>query len=538
MRFEERLKKLRPRPAAEWNPLARTRRTGQKEAMMSLAAAGLIAALVLALAPSRSESPFPAQDRPPADPLLDPAPITAPIASWYRLDRRQGSDWVHAGYASEMLIPVGGKPWAFDYAYDLAFILPRADEQLTGGRFSITAQLDKAFEAVTLDGFLALREGGGRSLKMKSLDETRELEVFTGEGLVRIRKSIDDPATPIPSLMLYSAFRTRNLYDQSVLRFIDVWGADRLVSLSAAVSKPAKRTVLGHEATVIDVELKTMSALFPELPALTKFTLDRFGRIIHGETADGTLRLVLVASEEEATKGDAMMKDSNRRDPFTKVGRPTAATLEVQLPPAPRVTSVDESLARAEALLKALREDILAHRDPAAADHYANLVAVYRELWTRAQGTQRSTLDWIRLDAEAVYGGVKRVVARAHALHDTINDFVNALMIPEAAAKMETLKSIEDLPALWRQEERTEITKLIASASESLDRGRAMVELAAKKLVVTGMVVAEPAKTYAVINGKNVRVGDRIDGVKVEAINRNFVTVSLRGVTRDLTLAK
>ena len=406
MRMEERLKQLRPRPAPAWNPQARPRLAGRKEALMSLAAAGLIAALVLVLAPPRRDVVIPTQDPPAVDPLPDPAPITAVLASWYRLDRRQGDAWEHAGYASEKLSPVGGKPWAFDYAYDLAFLLPRGDDQLIGGRLSLTAQLDKSFEAVTLDGFLALRDGGGRSLKMKSLDETRELEVFSGESLVRLRKSIDDPATPIPSLMLYSAYRTRNLRDGCLLRFIDVWGEDRLVSLAAAVSKPGKRTLLGRESTIFDVELKSMSALFPELPALTKFTLDRFGRIVGAETADGSLRLVLVEAEEQATRGDAMMKDSLRRDPFVKAGRPATPTLDVKLPPAPRVTSIDESLARAEALLASLRDDVIAGRDRAAADHYENLVALYRELWNRTQGVQRSKLDTVRFNAEAVYGGV------------------------------------------------------------------------------------------------------------------------------------
>ncbi len=465
----------------------------------------------------------------------DPAPVTAPITSWYRLERRNGKDWEHVGYACEKLIPVGGKPWTFDYAYDFAFIMARGEERLAGGRFMVTAQLDKHCEAQTIDGFLSLREGGGRSIKMTTLDDARVLELVTGDQKFRIKKSLDDPATPVPSLMLYSAFRTKNLDDKTPLRFIDAWAKDALVTLTATVSKPEKRQVLDRPVTVVDVEIKNMSAIFPELPAFTRFTLDRFGRIVQAETGDGNERLLLVAGEDDAIRGDKMLKESNRRDPFAKKDVPT---IDVVITPGARIISVADSLKRAAALLTSLRDAALAGREKAAEEHYTALVALYKELWPRAQALDQSKLEKIRVDAEGVHGGVKRVVRYANALHDTINDYVEALSMAKAAEKLALLKSLEDSPALWRQAERAEISTLIASASAALDRGHATIELNKKKLVLSGMMIADAKNTYAVINDQSVRVGDIVDGVKVEKITRDLVTVSLNGVKRDLTLSK
>ena len=541
MNLENRLKHLRPRPAPVWNPDAQRRRADRREAWLPLAAAGLLLAIVIALAtPSATKTPAGPQDDAATQRAPDPEPVTTPIVSWYRLDRLEAKEWKHVGYACERITPVGGRSWAFEYSYDLAFIFPVGDEKLTGGRFSVTAQLDAHGEAVTIDGFLALRDGPGRSLKLRTLDDERVLEMSSGDSVVKVRKTLDDPATPIPSLMLFSAVQTRNLADGTPLRHLDAWGLEPLVTVRATVSKPAKRPVLGREATVFDVELRDMSATLPELPAFTRFTLDRFGRIIHSEPADGSLRLDLVAREDDALLGDKMLKESGRRDPFArKPADPQITTRDVPLPPAPRVASVVDSLARAEMLLKALGDDVRANRGKAATERYAHLVALYRELWPRTRDASQAKLAKIRTDAETLFGGIQRVLERASALHSTIDTFVQALQIKEAEKRLAALTALEDAPELWRQEQRAQLTRLIASASAVLERGRIMVELTAKKLVLTGMVVSEdPRQTWALVNGTKVRVGDTIEGVRVESITRACVTVSLRGVARDLLLSK
>lgn len=541
MSIEDRLRRLQPLPAPEWNPNAPARRAPRIDFWMPLAAAGLFAAIAFMLVAPAIVSTTPAA---PQDPAVqrapDPEPVTAPILSWYRLDRLEEGDWKHAGYAQEYIIPVGGKSWAFEYVYELAFIFPIGEEKLAGGRLGITAQLDRNGEAVTLDGFLRLREGDGRSLKLRTLPLERIVEMSAGDTAVKVRKSLDDPATPLPSLMLFSAMQTRNLTSKTPLRYLDAWGSDPLLSLAAIISRAEKRAVLGKQVTAFDVELHNLSSILPELPAFTKFTLDRFGRIVKAESADGAVRLQLVEDEKAALLGDRMLRESGMRDPFMRPNaKGPASTLEVHLPPAPRVASVPDSLAHAAALLVALRDDVVGNRDKAAAQHYADLVALYRELWPRSQGVDQAKLEKIRLDAEAAYGGVRRVLLRAHALHDTIADFVDALQIPDAEKRLAALKAIEEVPELWRQEQRAEVTRLIAAASGIVDHGRAMAELTAKKLVLTGLVVAEdPKKTYAVINDTRLRVGDVIEGVRVDAITRGHVTVSLRGAKRDLTLSK
>jgi hypothetical protein len=145
----------------------------------------------------------------------------------------------------------------------------------------------------------------------------------------------------------------------------------------------------------------------------------------------------------------------------------------------------------------------------------------------------------MRLDAERSYGGVKRLVRQATALAESIGEYVDALAIRDAQARFDLLKGIPDRPELWRQAERDEVVKLAALGAASLDRGHAMITLQAKKLVLTGTAITSDARnTYAVINDKNLRVGDVIDGVKVESISRDSVVVSLNGVKRDLLLAK
>jgi hypothetical protein len=541
MNIEDRLRRLQPLPAPDWNPNAPARRAPRIDFWMPLAAAGLFTAIAFTLvAPTMvATTPVAPQD-PAVQRAPDPEPVTAPILSWYRLDRLDQKEWRHAGYAQESIIPVGGKPWAFEYVYELAFIFPIGEENLAGGRLAITAQLDPNGEAVTLDGFLRLREGDGRSLKLRTLPLERIVEMSAGDTAVKVRKALDDPATPIPSLMLFSAMQTRNLTSKTPLRYLDAWGSDPLLSLAAIISKAEKRPVLGRPVTAFDVELRNLSSILPELPAFTKFTLDRFGRILKAESADGAVRLQLVEDEKAALLGDRMLKESGMRDPFTRPNaKGPASTLEVHLPPAPRVASVPDSLAHAAALLIALRDDVVENREKAAAQHYADFVALYRELWPRSQGVDQAKLEKMRLDAEAAYGGVRRLLQRANALHDTIADFVEALRIPEAEKRLSSLKAIEDAPELWRQEQRADVTRLIAAATGLVERGRAMAELAAKKLVLTGIVVTDnPKQTFAIINDQRLRAGDVIDGVVVETITRGNVTVSLRGAKRDLALSK
>jgi hypothetical protein len=473
----------------------------------------------------------------------EPAPVTAPIASWYRLDRKEEGDWRHRGYAREKLSPVGGRSWSYEYTWELTFIFPYGESDLAVGRLFIEAQLRENFDAEKLSASLDVKEKVGRSYKLTTEETRRVLEILTPpDSITRIPISLDDPATPVPTLMLYGAWRTKSLGGKASLRYIDPWAAKPLVLVEAAAAKAAKREILGREVTVIDVELKGAPPIAPTLPAFTKVTLDRFGRTVAAESADGLTRLQLVADEKEAIQADKMLLDFyNRRDPLSKVKPPEKPVIrEVVIESVVRLAADPaDSLARVGELLKQLQGFVAQGREAEAARVYVDLVGYYRRLWDRLPAVDQAKLAAHRASAEKVWGGINRLVRQAGVWRTVIEDYATALDLKKAQeyqAKLEALASREEL---WRMDELKAVEKLAREGTAILELCKARIDLEARPLALTGTAVTgDPKTTFCVINDQSLRAGESIGGVRVEKITRDGVTVSLNGATRELHLAK
>ncbi len=471
-----------------------------------------------------------------------PAPITAPIVSWYRFDRKEREDgderWIHHGFAREKLTPVGGKSWAYDYTWEFVFIMPQGETKLSSGRLLIEAQLDAHFDAVQMDGSIKVVDGDSRQFALRTEGDRRVLTITCSDRILKVLKSIDDPATPLAPLMLMAAWRTGNLKDGTPLRFIDPWVEKPLVEVVPAVAKPVKRELLGQNATVIDVSLKGLPPMMPEIPAFPTVTMDRYGRFVAAASEDGTLRLSLVADEENAVKGDAMLQKA-RRDPFAKPAAKSLPTIEVTLQASARVADADSSFDRAKTLAGSIRDHVLAQDREKAERDYLAFLAIYRVLWDRLDSIKQAKLEKMRIDAEASFGGVAQLLRRAEAIVATMNDYVDALQVAKAQEYLKILETLEKHDAFYRREEQKQIQKFAREGAAVVERGRTLVELHGKKLVLTGTAVTgDPKTTFAVINDNNVRVGETVAGVKVESITRDLVVVSLNGVKREIALKK
>jgi hypothetical protein len=478
----------------------------------------------------------------------DPAPVSAPIDSWYAMERASGQAWEHFGYAREVLTPVGGKAWAFEYRFESMVFLPKGQDELQRGRLYVDALLSDAFTLKRLDASAQLAGdtvSQSRALELRGDGVRNTLVIDTLERKpaprIKLHLTPDDPATPVPALLIYAAWRAKLLPGNAEMRYVDMWSEKPLLSVELSAGKPERREVVGRAATVIDVQLKGARDFIPGVPALSRVTIDRFGRALSAESADGRVRMRLVAGEKEATGGERMLTEYARRDPFQKPLEKVKPGQDVVIEAAPVVLARPDlnPVAAMERLVEDLRSHVANRDDASARAVYEHIIALYRAYLERVPGHERQLLEKARADAEVLHPGVARLVRQARALVETIETYGRAGDFARVEARLGTLRELARRPEFWKRKEQLEVDALLAEGERLADLARSQAALLAKKLVLTGCAVtSDPKTTFCVINDHALRVGETIEGVRVDEIRRETVVVALGAARRELTLSK
>ena len=563
-------------------------------------------ALLLALGAFAQQPAEKAQGAPPAPPAKDAAaPAAAPAAvsqeaapqsdrldlsssleSWYRIT--QGDDASHIGYMHEILAraPQGTSwRWTYDLTSEVELSLTdeRGQKKPTPETYSqqiSQARLDDSLVPISLE----LSEVRGEQQlqgKVASDESGRRIEV--------VLSSAERPTFPVAaeeevhyslSLMFVSLRQTGQLarpgQRKANLLSLKQDGTAPLAEVVFEIREAVKREYQGKK----DVFVTPVSFLKPPPAAardleLTEAYIDRYGRIVEAATRGGVRRL-LVKTEKEAVGGRPMI-GSSRRDPWRKdlalasKGATRAAEGQDERPPVPEnpdqfAKSVESLQKQVEELRKANDEK----RSVEAEQLYQKILDTL-EVLTKAHQDQRmgpaqaGQLVQIRQDAERIYGGLERLMKQLRLVYVRCLQLFDQDDCPGMERSIEELRKALNRRELKGQEQLGEVVKWIGQLEPLVARCKTRLELARKKLVVTGTTTAEewepvpldlrvsvfghqvgaihPVRfvrpiRLAVINGQTYRVGDVVEGegVRVEKIWTYGVQVSLRDETRDVGL--
>jgi hypothetical protein len=304
--------------------------------------------------------------------------------------------------------------------------------------------------------------------------------------------------------------------------------------------------------------------------------VDKFGRIVE-ETRRGGLRMILVKGEEEAVGHETRLRQRARRDPFRKDLAMTLRAKEKEGVAAGekkedvRITDAAQVQARlkeGQKLLEDLRKAREENREAEGEQIYQKLLALHQALrkflQERPQGqdVQRQTEE-LRRQTEEVWGGAERLMKKLRLVYVRVMELFDRDECDEMAKGVEELRKAQDRPELHDTPQLLLLAGWVAKVEPLVAKCRTRMELARKKIVLTGTIAYEewtfqpvdpsvavfghvagapqevrfikPSR-LAVINDKVYRVGDVVEGegVRVEKIWPHGVQVSLREETRDV----
>jgi hypothetical protein len=300
--------------------------------------------------------------------------------------------------------------------------------------------------------------------------------------------------------------------------------------------------------------------------------VDRFGRPVE-EIARNGLRILLVKGEDDAVS-KALLRQGARRDPYRKdlalsfnkdKGKGgTDKDSIISVDPA----SFDKVYKDAKALLDELRKakdegreadgDTLYHK---VIDHYD---ALKKSMAEKAQTPDIARqVEDIRKGAEDIWGGIERLMKDLIATNVKILEAFGRDDAAEMEKGVEKLRKAQDAKELRDRPELVELASMIAKADPLIAKCKTRLELAKKKVVLSGTISYEDwsiqtvdasivllghqvggsqnvrfikPNRLAIINEKTYKIGDVVDGegVRVEKIWPHGVQVSLRDETRDV----
>ncbi|HXX92792.1 MAG TPA: hypothetical protein VEN81_04115 [Planctomycetota bacterium] len=488
---------------------------------------------------------------PPQD---DRTTILDGVESWYRVEQAGKN----RGYVREKLERVRDE---FRYSYRTDYILevkdpkdPTRGADLVEYR-EVEATLDEGFGPSSLRS--RALEGSGFSLSLQ--DERRSLT--WGDHVLALEAGPERYA--LPSLAFYSLRQNGQLAREGRRAVRILWPetADRIdVEVTFDVGPLALREAVGRRSWLTPLTfLKPPPAGHPEA-RWSKAWVDKYGRLVEIALAGGaTIRLV--EDDLAAFRAAVTMHHSEGRDPFDKkepLRAPTTPFPDER--PAPRVTAdgLDSALAGAKRDLR----DLEALEGSARPEAYLKLLELWKAVREKARVLGRTDvvleIDRVRDAAEQAWDGGARALAGARPGHVRL---LQAFERDDPAALERELRALRDQSRrieLWLRPEGEELVRWIAQAEPLAVRARTRSELARQAVVVTGTVVSqseEPLQieiasgvtqsvrfvrdtSTASINGRTVRVGETVDGLRLEKVSTHSVTLSLRGELREVPIGK
>jgi hypothetical protein len=485
----------------------------------------------------------------------DRARIADGVESWYMV-LQEGQNH---GYAFEKLERVRDE-WTYEYRLD--FILdvpdPKDPKRLRdyGEYWEVKATLDESFQATALRAHL---ESGGQTVEYSISSEGEKRMLLARDE----EKAVGNELCPFPNLLFYSLRQEGRLgrpgrQGGKVL----VPRGDALVEMDVQFDLASPRETQGVRRQGMANEIQFLRPL----PAGDRqgerlaARVDKYGRILQLDLRGA--KLVLVEGDIEAFRNAVTMHRSSRREPFTKAEamRPRT-TPPPEEPQKHKITpdTLSSSLRDLEGLLAEL-EARKGGDEESLRSAYEEVLALWKPVRELAAALGKTEIhrkaDELRTRAEGTWDGSARALADARRCYVRLLEAAERIDPGSADRELRALKDQQPRIEFLVRPEGEELAKWVAQSEPLAARTRSRADLAKRAIQVSGTVISqteEPVSvevasgvaqkvrfirdtSTAVVNGVACRVGDTVEGLRIERISTHSVTVSLRGELREVPL--
>ncbi|HLF93681.1 MAG TPA: hypothetical protein VJB14_09465 [Planctomycetota bacterium] len=518
---------------------------------------------------------------PPSAAPQEKAEFTGILDSWYKIIHLDKD----VGHMRVVLDRVAsGGNWRYTYTVDAETELMLPDPKDPGKQvpsvesLRIRAKLDDTYgpidwqqtnhlDGIDLNTTINTDESGARKVEVVySPTDRRPFPVSSEEDVFYSR-----------FLMFIALRQNGNLARQGArkvsLLHVHPDGKSPFSEVEINIEPATKREYLGKKDVTVTRVLyrKPPPARLRDLE-LQEAYIDRYGRPVE-EILRGGMKIILVRGEEEAI-GKALLRQGARRDPFRKdlamkfkaakdgTGGPSRG--EITVDPASFESRYKEAKGLVDELRKAKDENREADGDALyrkIIDYYDALKKSLAEKPQTAEVARQ--VEDLRKVAEEIWGGIDRLMKKLLAVNVSIMEAFGRDDCPTMEKGLEELRKAQDAKELRDQPQLIELAGWIAKADPLISKCRTRLELARKKLVLTGTISYEDwsvqtvdgtisligvqvggvhgvrfikPNRLAIVNDKVYKIGDVIEGegVRVEKIWPHGVQVSLRDETRDV----
>lgn len=516
---------------------------------------------------------------PPAAPQ-DRVDLPVMLDSWYRIT--QGDQ--DAGFLHETLERVSGA-WRFNYTVqsetELMVRNPKdpAREVSFTESLTVNAKLDDTYSPVDLNMKYAVN-GVDITGSIVSTEGGRCMQVIFPNGDRKEFQFAAEEDLFCSFQLMFISMRQNGLLANRGSRkgrvFFLRTDAPPMVDVVFDVGEMVKRDLPAKKGAAVTkiTYIKPPPSISRDYE-LAEAYVDKFGRIVEASTQGG-IKCVLVLGEEEAVgKGGKRLSHKGRRDPFRKDLVMAAKKQEgdggkdgVAPPTTLDVTpgNLPIRLSEATKLLDELKKACDKGQTEEGEGIYQKILGYYllmRPVAAKDQPNVLPKVEDLKKTADKISGIPARLRDQARPSYVDALDAFNREAPEEMERKLNDLLKFQNRRELQNTEELLEINRWVADLEPRLAKCKTRVELARKKLVLTGTVsqfeevpqkvnaavdffghrVGAPhevrfirAVQYAVINDKLYRVGETVEGqgVRVEKIWMHGVMVSMKDETRDV----
>jgi hypothetical protein len=547
----------------------------------------------------KPEAPAAGQEKKPDAPAAPGAPqqdrlvFSGMLDTWYRIESiKPDKEVEHVGFCRERLIPQpAGAIARYQYGSETEIdqLLPDPKEQVREG---VQPKLLAQFESSTIkeqetkldDTYVPIsltriddRNGVQLSSTVSVEENIRKIRVYVQPPEFKEHKVSPDEEIYYSRFLMFIALRQNDNLSKPGARKAMLFhpredGTTPVAEVQFQVGEMVKREYLGKKEVPVTpiIYIKPPPASTKDAELVEAY-IDRYGRVLEETTRSG-LRKVIVKDRESAIPKSLMVRGGGRRDPFDKrsalggVGAPPAG--EKLLVGDERITNENnlKKLDDAKKLLVDLKKAQEEGRDQEGDVAYNKIIALYLG-FKKADPAQPPEImvqvENFRTEAEKIWDGERKLIGKLRLIYTKSLDAFKRDQCEQIEAGITELKKHENSRILELRDALKQLTQWIAELVPKLAQCRTRIELAKKRVVLSGTTLAEEpimvpvdvtvqvlghqvgAVQYirfikpirlAVINDKSYRIGDLVEGegVRVEKIWAHGVQVSLKDETREV----
>jgi hypothetical protein len=522
--------------------------------------------------------------KPEAKPAAPPAApqekveIPGAIDSWYKI--LQGD--MHIGYVHEILTRSGPPPVRYDYNILAEIETEVPDPQEPTRKIPSTesaklrSRLDDTYAPIDME-LRVQRDNAEMVSTIVQTESGRRMDVKLPDLKPRtfmIRSDMDPYYT---THLMFLSMRQNDVLSRTGVHTAKILfprgDESPLVEVSFEVKEWSQREYLEKKFSVTRIEwIKPLPAPTRDLEIVETY-VDKYGRVVE-ETTRGPagLRFVLAKGEEEAVGQSTHIRVNGRHDPFRK---------DLALQPKPKgdrsgptgptpddiaIKKPDDGLALGEKLMEDLKKAAERKDKVEARALYDRIIQIYiklKEATKDGDSQIKVRVENLKKRVEELFPGAEMLVDKARKVYAAALDRFEHEDVSGMEKLLGELRDFEKSPELVGSAQTTQLRQWVAQLEPLLDRCRTRLELARKKLTLTGVVLhlEEKPQTvetrlnvfghavgttqevrfirathFAIINEKMYKVGDTVEGegVRVEKVWKYGVQVSLQEETREV----